>query len=83
MKNARRILSKGSNTVKGLMVLVEKAEFSKEFRCKFHSDGEGDAATQLAIQLQQERIQVMHSLCFFVLLNRYWGIVLYGPGASS
>jgi len=43
-------------TVKGLLVLVEKASFSKEFRCKFHSDGEGDATTQLAIQLQQERI---------------------------
>ena len=22
-------------------------------------------------------------VCCFVLLNRYWGIVMYGPGASS
>jgi len=29
-------------TVKGLLVLFEKASFSKEFRCKFHSGGEGN-----------------------------------------
>jgi len=28
-------------TVKGLLVLVEKASFSKEFRCEFHSGGKG------------------------------------------
>ena len=27
--------------VKGLLVLVGKASFSKEFRCEFHSGGEG------------------------------------------
>jgi len=29
-------------TVKGLLVLVEKASFSEEFRCKFQSGGEGN-----------------------------------------
>jgi len=28
-------------TLKGLLVWVEKASFSKEFRSKFHSGGEG------------------------------------------
>ena len=31
------------STLKGLLVLVEKAEFSKEFRSEFHSGGGGHA----------------------------------------
>ena len=31
--------------------------------------------------LMQRR--VMGCVCCFVLLNRYWGTVMYGPGASS
>jgi len=33
----------------------------------------------LLIETAQEAVCV----CCFVLLNRYWGIVMYGPGASS
>ena len=29
-----------------------------------------------------ERVGDSLSVCCFVLLNRYWGIVMYGPGAS-
>jgi len=29
------------------------------------------------------KCHIRRSVCCFVLLNRYWGIVMYGPGASS
>ena len=41
MNNGRRILSKGSTTLRGCWFLVEKASFSKEFRSEFHSGGGG------------------------------------------
>ena len=41
MNNARRILSKDSTPLR-LLVLVEKALFSKEFRSEFHSGGGGN-----------------------------------------
>jgi len=41
MNNARRILSKRLYIVKGLLSLVEKALFSKEFRWKSQCGGEG------------------------------------------
>jgi len=28
-------------------------------------------------------VSVLLGVCCFVLLNQYWGIVMYGPGASS
>jgi len=47
VNNARRILSKGLYTLTGLLVLVEKASFSEEFRSEFHSGGGGKFLYQL------------------------------------
>jgi len=47
MNNAQRILSKRLYTLKGLLDLLEKASFSKEFWSKFHSGGGGSKNQRL------------------------------------
>jgi len=49
INNARRNSFKRLYIVKGLLVLVEKASFSKEFRLEFHSGGEGEAVVESLI----------------------------------
>jgi len=48
MNKAGRILSKGSAPSR-LLVLVEKASFSKEFRSEFHSGGGGYVGTARSV----------------------------------
>jgi len=53
--------------VKGLLVLVEKASFSKEFRLEFYSGGEGETRNvlEIVIKIQNEILDEQKSSGLF------------------